>query len=185
MNEVRPFYQLDEDLQTLIRQRRPKLQSEQGSNFICQQLFDEFLTFAVLLGVVRTSKPRCSLVRAIDSGKWRPMSTIVELSPDQTHPAAELTTIPTSDMQPRENIRPLMKAIAAFRTKQTTDNTDQNTVVTPIRIRASLEKERFAHANQTNVSLSITISSSPSAFYDTTPIRSMADVDAELAQLQW
>ena len=84
LHETKPFYKLDDEVQTLIRQRHPKLQSEKRLSLLGQRDEGQPLSALQSYRAVRMS---------MDAGVRRPMSTIVELSPDQ---ALTLSRIYTS-----------------------------------------------------------------------------------------
>ena len=74
LNESKSFYKLDADIQMLIRERNPKLQTEGRTNVINQH------SHLRSYGNTRMS---------IESNLRRPMNTIVELSAEQTQTSIE------------------------------------------------------------------------------------------------
>ncbi|CAF3481401.1 unnamed protein product [Rotaria socialis] len=80
LNESKPFHKLDDEIQTFIRQRRPKLQTDTRMSILSQGEEDNRRAALRSYRDVRMS---------IDHGAQRSKTSIVELSPDQAHTSAE------------------------------------------------------------------------------------------------
>ncbi|CAF1395631.1 unnamed protein product [Rotaria magnacalcarata] len=166
--EPKPFYKLDDDIQTLIRQRRPKLQTERALSIISEE---EEVT---RLSVLRSYR---GVHMSIDGVIRRPISTIVELSPDQAHPSAE--ELGYTKEQPRMSLIPLAHGTltSVFSTIVAMPKRAKTNVVN---MQDSVE-EKLPITTETHF---VTDKSKPILKYEIAPVRSMADVDAELAFLQ-
>ncbi|CAF4712719.1 unnamed protein product, partial [Rotaria sp. Silwood2] len=85
-----------DEIQTLIRQRRPKLQSDRQLSLLSQH--EE----ANRLAALRSYR---SVRMSVDCGRRRPINTIVELSPDQENTSSE--DLQLSQETPRMLLTPL------------------------------------------------------------------------------
>ena len=103
LHETKPFYKLDDEVQTLIRQRHPKLQSEKRLSVLGQRDEGQPLSALQSYRAVRMS---------MDAGVRRPMSTIVELSPDQALTSVE--NLHFARDLPRPSLTPLAQGEHAF-----------------------------------------------------------------------
>ncbi|CAF1529536.1 unnamed protein product, partial [Adineta steineri] len=180
LNESKPFYKLDEEIQALIRQRRPKLQTENRFSMINERDEANKLTAIRSYHGVRMS---------IDSTTRRPISTIVELSPDQAYTSGETKLLECE--QRRMSLTPLVQGTLTnvFSTiVAMSKKTKLNTVTVPE------ENEDEEHEDAEKEDAEKLLLTSQINFvapktnllkkYQINGVRSMADVDAELAHLQ-
>ncbi|CAF3400709.1 unnamed protein product [Rotaria socialis] len=166
--EPKPFYKLDDDIQTLIRQRRPKLQTERELSIISEGEEATRLAALQLYRGVHTS---------IDDVTRRRISTIVELSPDQAHPSAE--ELDYSKKQPRMSLTPLTRGTLT-RVLSTIAEMPKTAKTNVLNMQDSVE-EKLSITTETHF---VTDKPKPILKYEIAPVRSMADVDAELSFLQ-
>ncbi|CAF3717461.1 unnamed protein product [Rotaria socialis] len=140
LNESKPFHKLDDEIQTFIRQRRPKLQTDTRMSILSQGEEDN------RRAALRSNR---NVRMSIDHGAQRSKTSIVELSPDQAHTSAE--DLSTAREPSRVSLAPLFHGIKK----------------TLLLCQRRLKKKTKLMRK-----------------YEITPVRSMADVDAELALLQ-
>ncbi|CAF2160816.1 unnamed protein product [Rotaria magnacalcarata] len=169
LNESTPFCKLDNDIQILINERSPKLQTK-GEITPLNQRDDE-------LNRLSCSRNYRGMQLGID-GTRRAMSTIVELSPEQA-----LTSPEELDFGRKETVTlltPLSQGAL----------TNACAAIVSMSKTTQLTTTDFQPKCLKNSSSTIEISSSPKILcsplkkYETGPVRCMADVDAALAFLQ-
>ncbi|CAF3402574.1 unnamed protein product [Rotaria sp. Silwood1] len=173
LNESKPFYKLDDEIQTLIRQHRPKLQTDRQLSLLSQH--EEANRLAALHSYrgVRMS---------LDGGRRRPISTIVELSPDQANTSSE--DLQFGQEVPRMSLTPLAQGTLTnvFSTIVAMSKRAKTNIVTfQEEEEEEKEQEKLPLTTETNF---VTEKIKSMRKYETGPIRSMADVDAELSLLQ-
>ncbi|CAF4604738.1 unnamed protein product [Rotaria sp. Silwood1] len=171
LNESKPFYELDDEIQTLIRQRRPKLQTDRQLSLLSQH--EEANRLAALRSYhgVRMS---------LDGGRRRPISTTVELSPDQANTSSE--DLQFSQKASRMSLTPLAYGTLTnvFSTIVAMSKRAKTNIVT-FQEEEEQEQENLPRTTETNF---VTEKTKSMQKYETGPIRSMADVDSELSLLQ-
>ncbi|CAF3421185.1 unnamed protein product [Rotaria socialis] len=166
--EAKPFYKLDDDIQTLIRQRQPKLQIERQLSIIGH--YEEATTIAAL-------RSYRSVRMSAAADKRRSISTIVELSPDQAYTSSE--DLDYSREKSRRSLKPLVEG--------TLSSVFSTIVAMSKRMKTNVANkkedvdEKLLLTTETKF---VTEKSKSIRKYETSPVRSMADVDAELALLQ-
>ncbi|CAF1431124.1 unnamed protein product [Adineta ricciae] len=164
LNESKPFYKLDDEIQVLIRQRRPKLQSEKRFSMMSEREEEENR-----LAILRSFR---DIRRSVDGNVRRSINAIVELSPDQANLCDDKIKF---DQQPRRvSLSPIAHGI--FNTvKKTTPHTlclpqepEEKKLLLPTQPSSPTDQNTFNLSQK----------------FVTNTIRTMADVDAELALLQ-
>ncbi|CAF3677107.1 unnamed protein product [Rotaria sordida] len=177
LNESKPFYKLDDEIQTLIRQHRPKLQSDRQLSLLSQH--EE----ANRLAALRSYR---GVRMSIDGGRRRrPISTIVELSPDQANTSSE--DLEFSQETSRVSLGPLAHGTltSVFSTIVAMSKRTKTNVVTfqeeEEEQEQEQEQENLSPTTETNF---VTEKTKSIRKNKTRSIRSMADVDTELSLLQ-
>ncbi|CAF4052349.1 unnamed protein product [Rotaria magnacalcarata] len=166
--ESKPFYKFDEDIQTLIRQRQPKLQIERRLSKLGQ--YEEVNTIAGL-------RSYRSVRMSVDDNKRRHISTIAELSPDQAYTSSE--DLEYSREKSRISLKPLVEGTLS--SVFSTIAAMSKRVKTNVANKKEDVDEKLPLTTETKF---VTEKSESIRKYETGPVRSMADVDAELAFLQ-
>ncbi|CAF3632096.1 unnamed protein product [Rotaria sordida] len=170
LNESKPFYKLDNDIQILIKERNPKLQTkEQLSIFYSRD--DE-------ANHLCNSRSHRGIHMSTDSGTGRQMTTIVELSPEQVQ--TSLDDLYFEHDETLTSLIPLAQATltSAFSTIVVISTNTKPTTVDSQKIKESKNSLPIKETNLPSTKIS------PLEKYENNPVRSMADVDAELELLQ-
>ncbi|UJR27175.1 hypothetical protein I4U23_008471 [Adineta vaga] len=174
LNESKPFYKLDEEVQALIRQRRPKLQREKRFSMMSEREEE-----ANRLAILRS----CRDVRiSADANSRRSMNTIVELSPNQTQGSDD-------EIQFDKEIRRLSLTSSAQGSATNVCSTvvavSKRSKLHTMKLPEEEEEEQHQEKRPLTMETNVTIGQNNSVQkYETGAIRSLADVDAELALLQ-
>ncbi|CAF4748241.1 unnamed protein product, partial [Rotaria sp. Silwood2] len=119
---------------------------------------------------------------SVDCGRRRPINTIVELSPDQENTSSE--DLQLSQETPRMLLTPLAQGTLTnvFSTiVAMSKRTKTNVVTFQEEEEQEQEKEKLPVTTEPSF---VTEKTKSMRKYETGPIRSMADVDAELSLLQ-
>ncbi|CAF1603901.1 unnamed protein product [Rotaria sp. Silwood1] len=169
LNDSKPFYKLDNDIQILIKERNPKLQTK-GQLNIFNLRDDDANRFSI-------SRSYCGIHMSTDSSIRRQMTTIVELSPEQAQ-----TSTKDLDLEREETMTSLIPLAqgtlaSAF---STLFAITANSKPTTVDSQTKESKPLLSIKETTSPSTKMT----PLEKYENGPVRSMADVDAELALLQ-